>query len=424
MSYKRNRIDGYNKSIIKFDQQRALLNNEDTSDVNSFYKELLDRYALVSQQLTTVQSQIITINELLGIYGTSINFNNESELTLGVNRIKLNASTTGQTLRGGNASDTATNVENKITLRCGPNNYDTQNRYEFTNTGLYLDEKPLFLSDNQPSMKIGVHGTYADTIELKAASTGGIVVSNANTSEILRINNDALYASKRIEVTGNLQTSTQLRVGTGGIRLNHTNSTDNNQSEPASIDFGQNFGLLKYDTGGYLSLASNQGIRLGWRDSTVSSYAFQNILQTNRTDVTISEKLIAKKTFQTGLYTTDRNFEDSEVVVTFPVAMASVPAIFLSFDHTGTLTAGGQNPPGDDSGPDPYYLFTHHNIWDISTTGFKCQYGCIKYNFGGTTSSEYRRLALGTDPNAHKSAIELKFDTSKTINFRWFAICE
>lgn len=431
MSYKRNRIDGYNKSIIKYDTNRAQLNNEINSVSDQNYKDLLDRYGLVTQQLVQIQQQLISINTALGLSGNSVNFNNQASLNLG-NRFKVNCSTTGQTLNFGNTSDVNDVTDNQLVFAPGNTVPNSANGVaKLTKDGVVLNDKTLFFRSSGAATFQASAADPNHTIKY-GSSNDGLELNSFNTTMIKR-NGVNKFAINENNVVSSVDILSDFRLGsgTGGIRVDHKNDPSNNTGEKKSIDFGQDYGLLSYQltpdinnvNRKMMTLAGYEGVSLGFRDSALNSYGFQQLLQADRWGVKAYRQFKAPNTFQTGLHSADRTFEDSEVVVTFPEAMASVPAVFLSFDHTGTLTAGGHNPPGDDNGPDPYYMFTHHNIWDISTTGFKCQYGCIKYNFGATTSSEYRRLAIGTDPNAHKSAIELKFDTSKTINFRWFAIC-
>lgn len=436
MSYKRNKIDGYNKSIIQYGPSRALLNNEINSVDNAAYKDLLDRYGLVTQQLTDIQQQLIAINTALGLSGASVNFANQASLNLG-NRFKVNCSTSGQSVNFGNTSDTNDVTDNQLVFAPGNTAPNSANGIvKLQKDAIVLNDSKIYFRSSGKSTFQTSNYDPNHSIGYNSANDG--VAINSFLSTMIKQNGTDKFAINASNVTSSVDIigGGKVKVGTGGIRLDYTNGTDNNKGSNRTIDFGQDTGLIAWETlpdvvssngRSILSLAAYEGVSLGYRDSTVNSYAFNRLLQADRWGVAAYRQFRAPNTFQTGYYSVDKTYEWDEITITFPQTMATVPAVFLQFDAPfgigSDTAAGGQNPPGPDSNA-PVIFFPVHNVYSVTTTGFKCNYNLIKFNWGTNDGSSWGLAHdTGATSGAHFRGIEMIINESKTQNFRWFAIC-
>jgi hypothetical protein len=440
MSYKRNRIDGYNKSLIKYDSNRALLNNETNSVSDQNYKDLLDRYGLVTQQLTQVQQQLIAVNTALGLSGSSVNFANQASLNLG-NRFKVNCSTNGQSVNFGNTSDPSDITDNQLVFAPGNTAPNSINGVaKLTKKGVILNDKTLFFRSSGGATFQASDADPNHTIKY-GASNDGLEINSYNTTMFKRNGVDKFSINENNVVSAvDILTDGKVKAGTGGLRLNRFGTKpDNNKGNNESIDFGEDVGLITRETlpdvissngRSILSLAAYEGVSLGYRDTSVNNYDFNRLLQADRWGVKAYRQFRAPNTFQTGVWTADKTYEKDEVLITFPETMASTPAVFLSFDLNGVTVNGSQIVAAGDDNPagyDTFGPFIHHvlhNVYQVSTSGFKCTYMVCRANFG-SNSGGYWALARddGATNGANKNSYNMLIDGSKEVNMRWFAIC-
>lgn len=149
-----------------------------------------------------------------------------------------------------------------------------------------------------------------------------------------------------------------------------------------------------------------------------------SILKSTINNATISNSIFQNSAyFQRGYYSIDRGVEYTPLTVTFPIQMASIPAVFIQMDLTNIGVQGLRDVPGP-NGNSPYITTTSHSVFDVTTTSFRLSYFVLRYNFGDVVADHYALCkAEGTDGSAaHKEAIEMFYQASKIINFWWMAI--